>query len=293
MSSLNIEIDPSSGFCFGVVKAIETVENELNENGILYCLGDIVHNNMEMDRLKHKGMISINKDDLNKVKSNKIFIRAHGEPPETYQQAQTRGLTIIDATCPVVLKLQNRIKKSWELLKPQNGQVVIYGKKGHAEVIGLMGQTKNEAFIIESLDEVSKIDLNRPIHLYAQTTKSVDVFKEISDYLSKNIKPGVEYKSFDTICRQVANRLPKMTTFAQKHELIIFVGGEKSSNAQMLFNQCKKTNKQSYFVSNKTQVDPNWFNILPKSVGICGATSTPPWLMQQIAEEIKKITKDK
>ncbi len=293
MSSLNIEIDPSSGFCFGVVKAIETVENELDNNGILYCLGDIVHNNMEMDRLRNEGMISINKDELNEIKSNKIFIRAHGEPPETYQQAKSRGLTIIDATCPVVLKLQSRIKKSWELLKQKNGQVIIYGKKGHAEVIGLMGQTNNEAFIIESLDEVSKIDLNKPTHLYAQTTKSIDVFKEINEYLSKNIKPGVEYKSFDTICRQVANRLPKMTTFAQKHELIIFVGGEKSSNAQMLFNQCKKSNEQSYFVSNKNQIDSNWFKVLPKSVGICGATSTPPWLMQQIAEEIRKITKDK
>ncbi len=293
MSSLNIEIDPSSGFCFGVVKAIETVENELDNNGILYCLGDIVHNNMEMDRLRNEGMISINKDELNEIKSNKIFIRAHGEPPETYQQAKSRGLTIIDATCPVVLKLQSRIKKSWELLKQKNGQVIIYGKKGHAEVIGLMGQTNNEAFIIESLDEVSKIDLNKPTHLYAQTTKSIDVFKEINEYLSKNIKPGVEYKSFDTICRQVANRLPKMTTFAQKHQLIIFVGGEKSSNAQMLFNQCKKSNEQSYFVSNKNQIDSNWFKVLPKSVGICGATSTPPWLMQQIAEEIRKITKDK
>ncbi len=293
MSSLNIEIDPSSGFCFGVVKAIETVENELNKNGIIHCLGDIVHNNMEMNRLTNKGMISINKDEIDKIKSNNIFIRAHGEPPETYKLAKSRGLSIIDATCPVVLKLQSRIKKSWEYLKPINGQIIIYGKKGHAEVIGLMGQTNNEAFIIESLDEVTAIDLNKPTHFYAQTTKSIDVFKEISDYLSKNIKKGVEFKSFDTICRQVASRLPKITAFAQKHELIVFVGGEKSSNAQMLFNQCKKTNEQSYFVSNNSQIDPDWFTVLPKSVGICGATSTPPWLMQQIAEEIEKITKDK
>ncbi len=293
MSSLNLEIDPSSGFCFGVVKAIETVEDELDKNDILYCLGDIVHNNMELDRLKRKGMISIDKEEINEIKSNKIFIRAHGEPPETYQQAKSRGLTIIDATCPVVLKLQSRIKKSWELLKPQNGQVIIYGKKGHAEVIGLKGQTNNEAFIIESLDDVFKLDLNKPTHLYAQTTKSIDGFKEINNYLLKNIKPGVEYKSFDTICRQVANRLPKMAAFAQKHELIIFVGGEKSSNAQMLFNQCKKNNKQSYFVSNKSQINSDWFNALPKSVGICGATSTPHWLMQEVAEEIEKITKEK
>ncbi|MCW3805190.1 4-hydroxy-3-methylbut-2-enyl diphosphate reductase [Plebeiibacterium marinum] len=293
MSSLVIEIDPSSGFCFGVVKAIETVENELQDNGILYCLGDIVHNNMEMQRLQNKGMISISKNEIDNIKSNKIFIRAHGEPPQTYQQAKSRGLTIIDATCPVVLKLQSRIKSSWKYLKPINGQVLIYGKKGHAEVIGLAGQTNNEAFIIESMDEVSKIDLNKPTHLYAQTTKSVDEFKQIATYLNENISEGTEFKSFDTICRQVANRLPKITAFAQKHELIIFVGGEKSSNAQMLFKQCLKTNKQSYFVSNKEQLNSDWFKMLPKSIGICGATSTPPWLMQQIAEEIKEITKDK
>jgi 4-hydroxy-3-methylbut-2-enyl diphosphate reductase len=237
-------------------------------------------------------MIPIDKEDINKIKSNKIFIRAHGEPPETYRKACKMGLEIVDATCPVVLKLQSRIRKSWKSLKPINGQVIIYGKKGHAEVIGLKGQTNNEAFIIESMDEVSKIDLNRPTHLYAQTTKSIDEFKKIATYLSENIDDGVEFKSFDTICRQVANRLPKVQLFAQKHEVIIFVGGEKSSNAQMLFKKCKENNAQSYFVSEIDQIKPNWFSPLPKSVGICGATSTPPWLMQKIAEEIEIITKD-
>ncbi len=288
-----IEIDPSSGFCFGVVKAIEAAELELQENGILYCLGDIVHNNMEMERLQNKGMISIDRNGLNNIKSNKIFIRAHGEPPHTYQKAKEADLTIIDATCPVVLKLQKRIKESWKSLKTVNGQVLIYGKKGHAEVIGLRGQTNNEALIIESLDDVSKIDLNRPTHLYAQTTKSIDGFKKLVDYLSENINTEVEFKSFDTICRQVANRLPKMTLFAQKHDMIIFVGGEKSSNAQMLFKKCKETNAQSYFISKKDQLNPEWFSELTKSVGICGATSTPPWLMQQVAEQIRIMTKDK
>lgn len=288
-----IEIDSSSGFCFGVVKAIEAAELELQENGILYCLGDIVHNNMEMERLQSKGMISIDRNGLNNIKSNKIFIRAHGEPPQTYQKAKEADLTIIDATCPVVLKLQKRIKESWKSLKSVNGQVLIYGKKGHAEVIGLRGQTNNKALIIESLDDVSKIDLNKPTHLYAQTTKSIDGFKKLVDYLSKNISTEVEFKSFDTICRQVANRLPKMTLFAKKHDMIIFVGGEKSSNAQMLFKKCKETNAQSYFISNKNQLNPDWFVELPKSVGICGATSTPPWLMQQVAEQIRIMTKDK
>ncbi len=293
MSSVKIEIDPSSGFCFGVVKAVEAAEIELKQNRILHCLGDIVHNNMEMERLQRKGMVSVNWDDLNKLKSNKIFIRAHGEPPETYEKAKEKKLTIVDATCPVVLKLQKRIKKSWVYLKQRKGQLVIYGKKGHAEVIGLMGQTNNEAFIIESMDEVSNIDLSKPTHLYAQTTKSIDEFGKISTYLAKNIQEGIEFKSFDTICRQVANRIPKIMNFAQKHDVIVFVGGEKSSNAQMLFKKCKETNTRSFFLSTTEQLENNWFDPKPKSIGICGATSTPPWLMQKIAEEIELITRDK
>lgn len=293
MSSLKIEIDPSSGFCFGVVKAVEIAEIELKKNGILFCLGDIVHNNMEVTRLKNKGLESIKNDDLHKLKEKKILIRAHGEPPITYQKANKYGHTVIDATCPVVLKLQKRIKKSWMNLKKNNGQVIIYGKSGHAEVIGLLGQTNNEAIIIESMNEVSKIDLNKPTHLYAQTTKSIDEFRKIATYLTEHIHTGVEFKSFDTICRQVADRLPKIMLFAQKHDVIVFVGGLKSSNAQMLFNQCLKSNKRSYFVSDINQLNEGWFNPVPQSIGISGATSTPPWLMQQVAQQIEIITKDK
>ncbi|TLX77686.1 4-hydroxy-3-methylbut-2-enyl diphosphate reductase [Labilibacter sediminis] len=293
MPSIKIEIDPHSGFCFGVVKAVEAAEIELKNNGALYCLGDIVHNNMEMKRLQNQGLVSINKQDLKTLKSKKILIRAHGEPPSTYLKAKENNHTVIDATCPVVLKLQNRIKKSYLSLKEKNGQVIIYGKSGHAEVVGLLGQTNNEAIIIESINEVSKIDLNKPTHLYAQTTKSIDEFREIATYLTENINKEVEFKSFDTICRQVANRLPRIMLFAQKHDIIVFVGGKKSSNAQMLFNKCLEYNKSSYFVSDVSQLDENWFTPRPQSIGISGATSTPPWLMQQVAAQIEIITKSK
>ncbi len=293
MKSVKIEIDSNSGFCFGVTKAIETAEKELAVDGTLFCLGDIVHNDLEMDRLQKAGMISISTDEIKEIKSNKIFIRAHGEPPQTYKLAKDTRLEVIDATCPVVLKLQKRIKQSWEIIEPMNGQVVIYGKKGHAEVIGLMGQTNNNAFIIESFNEVDQIDLKRPIHLYAQTTKSIDEFKKISQYIATHIDKGVEFKSFDTICRQVANRLPKMNSFAIKHDVIIFVGGAKSSNAKMLFLECKKANPNSFFISNPEQLDNIMFATQPDSIGICGATSTPPWLMQKIATEIEIILKVK
>ncbi len=293
MKSVKIEIDSDSGFCFGVKKAIETAEKELAINGNLFCLGDIVHNDMEMDRLQKEGMVSIATDDIKKIKSNKIFIRAHGEPPHTYKLAKDNHLEVIDATCPVVLKLQKRIKQSWEILEPRNGQVIIYGKKGHAEVIGLKGQTNNNALIIESFNEIDQIDLNRSIHLYAQTTKSIEGFKKISQYIATHIKEGVEFKSFDTICRQVANRLPKMNSFAVKHDIIVFVGGAKSSNAKMLFDECKKVNPDSYFISSPDQLEPTWFATQPDSIGICGATSTPPWLMQRIATEIEIILKVK
>jgi 4-hydroxy-3-methylbut-2-enyl diphosphate reductase len=292
VSSVVVEIDPSSGFCFGVVKAVEAAEMELKQNGILYCLGDIVHNNKEIDRLRKKGMHSISIQELASLKQKRIFVRAHGEPPSTYQKAKENSHTIIDATCPVVLKLQARIKKSWQILKKQNGQVIIYGKKGHAEVVGLLGQTNNEAIVVESLNDVSKIDLTRPTHLYAQTTKSIDEFKIIASYFSEHFCKGVEFKSFDTICRQVANRLPKMKNFAQQHEVIIFVGGEKSSNAQMLYKKCREVNSRSYFVSEKSQLDKAWFVPKPTSIGISGATSTPPWLMGQVADEVEIIMKD-
>ncbi len=293
MNSVKIEIDPNSGFCFGVIKAIETAEKELRKDGELFCIGDIVHNEKEMSRLQQAGMVSISTDYIKEIKSNKIFIRAHGEPPHTYQLAKNNNLEVVDATCPVVLKLQKRIKKSWEYLESQKGQIIIYGKKGHAEVIGLMGQTNNCAFIIESYKEIDQIDLNKPTHLYAQTTKSIAEFNRISEYLKEHIKAGIEFKSFDSICRQVANRLPLISSFAQQHDIIIFVGGKKSSNAQMLFKECKKANLNSFFVHDQTQLENKWFKPHIDSIGICGATSTPPWLMQEIAAKIEIITNDR
>ena len=293
MSSLHIEIDPASGFCFGVVKAVEAAEVELENNETLYCIGDIVHNNMEMERLENKGLKSISSRDLTEVEKTKILIRAHGEPPITYQKAKEKGNQIIDATCPVVLKLQQRIKESWKALREKNGQVVIYGKAGHAEVVGLVGQTQNEAIVVESINEVSKIDLNKNTHLYAQTTKGIDEFKQISTYLKNNINTKFEFKSFDTICRQVAGRLPKLVLFARKHDVVVFVGGKKSSNAKMLFNKCLESNRHSYFVSDADELKEEWFHKPIRSVGVSGATSTPPWLMEKVAQQIEIITKDK
>ena len=293
MSSVNIEIDPASGFCFGVVKAVEAAETQLKEKEKLYSLGDIVHNDMEVERLKDKGLSTISNDDLFNLDKKTVLIRAHGEPPSTYQKAKEKGHTIIDATCPIVLRLQLRIKNSWTDLKDKNGQVVIYGKHGHAEVIGLVGQTNNEAIVIETMEEAMKIDLSKPIHFYAQTTKGIDEFDRIATYLKENIQPGLEFKSFDTICRQVAGRLPKVMHFAKKHDMMIFVAGKKSSNAKMLFAKCLEANQRSYMVSNGNELNEAWFVQPLKSVGISGATSTPPWLLEQVAQKIEIITKVK
>ncbi len=293
MSSVIIEIDPASGFCFGVAKAVEAAETQLKENEKLYSLGDIVHNDMEVERLKAKGLNAISNNDLFNLDKKTVLIRAHGEPPSTYQKAKEKGHTIIDATCPIVLKLQLRIKNSWMDLKTKNGQVVIYGKHGHAEVIGLVGQTNNEAIVVESMEEVMKIDLNKPTHFYAQTTKGIDEFDRIATYLKENIKPGLEFKSFDTICRQVACRLPKVMHFAKNHDMMIFVAGKKSSNAKMLFAKCLGANQRSYMVSNGNELNKAWFVQPLKSVGVSGATSTPPWLLEQVVQNIKTIIKNK
>ncbi len=287
---IEVEIDPNSGFCFGVVKAVEAAEMALGDSEPLVCLGDIVHNQQEVSRLEEKGMKTATLNELEVTSPKQVLIRAHGEPPSTYENIKKNHHKLIDATCPVVLKLQQRIKKSFSYLCGINGQILIYGKKKHAEVIGLVGQTNNKAIVIESFDDVHKIDLNKPTHLYAQTTKSIDEFKKIATFLKSNINPDVEYKSFDTICRQVSNRWNKIAGFAKKHEIIVFVGGAKSSNAKMLFEKCLQTNKRSYFVLNEDEVEASWFEPVPKSVGVCGATSTPPWLMKQVAKKIEKIT---
>ena len=291
---MKVEIDPGSGFCFGVVNAIERAEDELDKTGKLYCLGDIVHNNVEVNRLKEKGLITINHDEFSKLKNCKVLIRAHGEPPETYQIAEKNQITLIDASCPVVLKLQERIKKGYENMKKVNGQIVIFGKLGHAEVNGLVGQTNQEAIVVEGMEDISKINLSLPVKIFSQTTKSIDEYKElIEEIKNRKKKLGFEEIPFienDTICRQVSTRGPKLMAFAQKHDVIIFVSGSKSSNGKMLYDVCKKENPMTFFVSDIYEIEKDWFKNV-KSVGVCGATSSPRWLMEKIAEHIQTLSK--
>ncbi len=284
---VKIEIDSKSGFCFGVVNAIQKAEEELEKSGKLYCLGDIVHNNNEVERLKAKGLITINHDDLKRLRNVKVLLRAHGEPPETYRIAQENNIEIIDATCPVVLQLQKKIKRSYEETDPNVGQIVIYGKRGHAEVNGLVGQTNGKAVVIEGLNDFDQIDFNKQISLYSQTTKSVDGFKKIVDEITRRQSAGKELRYYDTICRQVANRIPNIREFARQHDLILFVCGKKSSNGKVLFEECCKVNPESKLVSDISEIDPDWFKG-KNSIGICGATSTPKWLMEEVYNFIQE-----
>jgi 4-hydroxy-3-methylbut-2-en-1-yl diphosphate reductase len=288
---MQIEIDNQSGFCYGVVKAIQKAENELNTEGKLYCLGDIVHNNEEINRLKNLGLIIINHDEFRNLHNCKVLIRAHGEPPETYHIANLNGIELLDASCPVVLKLQERIRSNYAL-RPEN-QIVIYGKAGHAEVIGLEGQIDNKALVVSNISDLDKIDFSLPVSLFSQTTKGLDGFKAIQDSIRENMEKVLKTKDIpfevnDTICRQVANRVPRMIEFSAKHDVVVFVSGKSSSNGKQLFEICLKQNSHTYFVSAKEEINADWFKSA-QSVGICGATSTPMWLMQQIAEQIELI----
>ena len=280
------EIDDGSGFCFGVTTAIKKAEEELARGEKLYCLGDIVHNGMECDRLRDMGLITINHDEMRQLHNAKVLLRAHGEPPETYELARKNNIEIIDATCPVVLKLQKRIKEQYD--ENNDRQIVIFGKKGHAEVLGLVGQTQSKAIVIESSDEVTKLDFSRDIYLYSQTTKSLDEFNSIIEYIKAHISPDATFKSFDTICRSVANRMPNISKFAAKHDLILFVCGRKSSNGKVLYNECLRVNPNSHLIEDPKEIDPTWLEGI-ESVGICGATSTPRWLMEQCSEAIQKM----
>ena len=287
---LQIEIDNGSGFCFGVTTAIKKAEEELQKGGTLYCLGDIVHNVMEVERLHARGLITIDHQQLRRLHNAKVLLRAHGEPPETYAIARRNNIEIIDATCPVVLHLQRRIKKQHENNAATNDserQIVIFGKNGHAEVLGLVGQTHSKAIVIEKFDDVKKLDFSRNIYLYSQTTKSLDEFHHIIDYIRAHISPGAEFKSFDTICRQVANRMPNIAAFAGRHDVVIFVAGRKSSNGKVLFKECLSVNPNSHQIENAAEIDMQWFNHA-ETVGICGATSTPKWLMEECREYIRK-----
>jgi 4-hydroxy-3-methylbut-2-enyl diphosphate reductase len=282
---LNIEIDSGSGFCFGVTTAIQKAEEELAKGNRLYCLGDIVHNGMECERLREMGLITINHDDLRELHDVKVLLRAHGEPPETYELARRNHIEIIDATCPVVLQLQKRIKKQYEA---GAGQIVIFGKKGHAEVLGLVGQTHSNAIVIENFDEVTKLDFSRDIYLYSQTTKSLDEFHRIIEYIQQHILPTATFKSFDTICRSVANRMPNISQFATRHDLILFVCGRKSSNGKVLYNECLRVNPNTHLIEGPDEIDRQWLDGID-TVGICGATSTPKWLMEQCRDAIVRL----
>ena len=332
---LQIEIDNGSGFCFGVTTAIKKAEEELAKGTKLYCLGDIVHNSMEVERLTKKGLITINHEQMRDLHNVKVLLRAHGEPPETYELAKRNNIEIIDATCPVVLALQRRIKSQYEKgqypaeislenkgervvtlstsrrsdtehdetyhpssisasLSTQRGvgseaSIVIFGKNGHAEVLGLVGQTHSHAIVIEKFEDVKALDFSHDIYLYSQTTKSLDEFHKIIDYIQSHISPTAKFQSFDTICRQVANRMPNISSFAARHDLILFVAGRKSSNGKVLFHECLSVNPNSHQVESADEIDMKWFEGV-QTVGICGATSTPKWLMEECRDEILRHT---
>jgi 4-hydroxy-3-methylbut-2-enyl diphosphate reductase len=290
---MNINIDANSGFCFGVVYAIQMAEDELEENGQLYCLGDIVHNNMEVDRLKSKGLEIINHEQLKELKDAKVLIRAHGEPPSTYLIAAQNNIELIDASCPVVLKLQNRVRSGFDATEESGGQLVIFGKEGHAEVNGLVGQTGGKAIVVKTEADLDKIDFTKPIQLFSQTTKSTKGFMNLKKQIEDRIIAAggdakLSFEANDTLCRQVSNREPQLKVFAQNHDVIVFVSGQKSSNGRVLFETCKAENEKSYFISEPSELNPTWFENA-QNIGICGATSTPMWLMESIQENIKNF----
>ena len=288
---MEVTIDKNSGYCFGVEFAIQMAEDEM-EDGNLYCLGDIVHNSMEVKRLNAKGLRIIDREQLKDIHDSKVLIRAHGEPPETYELALKNNIELVDASCPVVLKLQNRVKMAYDKMKRVNGQIVIYGKTGHAEVIGLTGQTNNEAIIVMHDEDLEKIDFTRPVTLFSQTTKSTKGFYHIRELISQRIASAkgemeeLDFSANDSICRQVSNREPQLLRFSSEQDVIVFVSGKKSSNGKALYGVCKQNNERSYFVENEEEVDLNWFRPDDK-VGICGATSTPMWLMENVAKYIE------
>lgn len=289
---MEVTIDKYSGFCFGVVYAIQMAEDILEKEESLYCLGDIVHNNKEVDRLNDMGLKIINHDDLKEISDCKVLIRAHGEPPSTYTIALENNIQLLDASCPVVLKLQHQIKEGYEEIKEIDGQVIIFGKEGHAEVTGLLGQTKNHAIIVTTVDDLEKVDFNKSIYIYSQTTKSPKAYKAISDVIAERVKlagkENVKYIVHDTLCRQVSGREPQLKQFSKDNDVIVFVSGQKSSNGKMLYKSCKEENPNSHFISDVDEIKKDWF-LKANSVGICGATSTPRWLLENVQNAIKNI----
>lgn len=282
---LNIEIDEHSGFCFGVTTAIKKAEEELQNGGTLYCLGDIVHNSIECNRLKRMGLVTIDHAAYKNLRNAKVLLRAHGEPPETYETAKRNNLELIDATCPVVLKLQQRIKKKWQETSDEERQIIIHGQAGHAEVLGLVGQTHGEAIVIEDATQLDRISDNKDTYIYSQTTKSLEGYKNIVESIKGRIADGKRLESFNTVCGQVANRMNGIGEFAKSHELIFFVCGKKSSNGKILYNECKRVNPASYQIEGPEDLDLTLTENV-KSIGICGATSTPKWLMENCKQAI-------
>ena len=288
---VNIEIDPKSGFCFGVVNAIKKAEEELAKGTPVYCLGDIVHNGQEVKRLTEMGLVTINLEEFKNLRDVKVLFRAHGEPPSTYEIARQNNIELIDASCPVVLKLQKRIKNSYEATKEEQ-QIVIYGKPGHAEIVGLLGQVDNNAIVIENEDDLSKIDFTRNVRLFSQTTKSLAGFNHLVATISERMAPNAVFEYSDTICRQVANRIPNIAIFAVKNDIILFVSGKKSSNGKVLYEHSKSINPNTYLINDPEEIDG--LNLdLTKKIGICGATSTPGWLMEAVAERIRQKATNK
>lgn len=289
-----VETDSKSGFCFGVQNAVQIAEEALGKGEKVYSLGPIVHNDMEMERLSTLGLVSITHEEYERLKNCKVLIRAHGEPPETYKTAEKNNITIIEATCPIVKKLQSRIRKTQSTSQARKGQIVIFGKPGHAEVVGLLGHTESEGILVSKPEDLSKIDMTKPVFLFSQTTMSVSDYKSIADLIltgmfEKGVEdPGSHLKVFNTICGQVSNREPHLREFAKEHDVIIFVSGRESSNGKMLFNVCKSVNPSTYFVSSTDEIDRDWFKGM-KTAGICGATSTPKWLIEKIRDVIMEI----
>lgn len=282
-----VEIDHKSGFCFGVQNAISKAEETLNRGGFLYSLGHIVHNESEVERLNDLGLKTITHEEFHSLSDCTVLIRAHGEPPATYDFARQNNITLIDATCPVVLKLQQRVKKAAESMENEGGQVIIFGHQGHAEVTGLVGQISNKALVVDNPDDIQNIDLSKPVVLFSQTTKAVADFRKLTENLKSQSQTG-KVEAHDTICRQVSNRVPHLSEFALKYDVVVFVGGRSSSNAQVLYNVCKERNPETYFVTSPNNLNAEWFSGA-KSVGVCGATSTPQWLMEKVADRIKQF----
>lgn len=286
---MEIRIDEHAGYCFGVVKAIGAAEEVLKNEGRLYCLGDIVHNSAEVERLKNLGLQVIGHEMLADLRGEKVLIRAHGEPPETYRRAKLLGIELVDATCPIVLALQQRIRKGYDEMLPVNGQIVIFGKPGHAEVVGLTGQTGGTAIIVSSPQDICSIDFSRPIRLYSQTTKSREEYRQLIENISRRLPLGADFIAYDTVCNRVANRARDLEGFARSVDVLLFVAGSNSSNGHYLYEYCRKVQPATFLIANPSQLQPQWFEGM-HSVGISGATSTPRWLMEQVAEAVNRLS---